>query len=75
MSCVETYEPVCGNDGIAYPSECMMNYFACKTGKEIMVATKGKCQKSKLVFNLTSRNWYTENCALENCPPEDCPLP
>lgn len=40
---------VCGSDGITYPSACHLKGMACRRGKAIPIAYKGKC-KCKLII-------------------------
>ena len=42
--CSREYDPVCGEDGISYNSECMLRQIACQEGKENSVASRGLCR-------------------------------
>lgn len=39
--CTMIYKPVCGHDGIVYPSECAMRGAACRKGEAIIAVQNG----------------------------------
>lgn len=49
--CAEVYDPVCGNDGRSYTSECSLRKEACEQNKEIKVSYQGLCSKFEKSVN------------------------
>jgi hypothetical protein len=45
QSCPGMYQPVCGEDGITYSSECRLQQHACHEGREIRVQRTGTCEE------------------------------
>ncbi|GAB1289362.1 Agrin [Apodemus speciosus] len=41
--CLDTYDPVCGSDGVTYGNVCELESMACALGREIQVAHRGPC--------------------------------
>lgn len=44
-TCPTNGDPVCGNDGVSYASECALKVQSCQTRKQIGVKNKGLCRK------------------------------
>uniref|UniRef100_A0A3Q1HLV5 Agrin n=1 Tax=Acanthochromis polyacanthus TaxID=80966 RepID=A0A3Q1HLV5_9TELE len=42
--CVESHQPVCGNDGTTYNSECELHVRACTEQMELRVVSQGECK-------------------------------
>lgn len=45
-TCLQASDPVCGNDGQTYTSQCQMNAIACTLQKHIQIKHKGPCGES-----------------------------
>jgi len=54
--------PVCGTDGIDYPTLCDLNRVACAKGANITVAFRGKCGKCFFI-SLNTRSRDANNVA------------
>lgn len=44
---------VCGSDGITYPSACHLKGMACRRGKAIPIAYKGKCKCKSMLADVS----------------------
>lgn len=48
----ENSKPVCGSDGVTYGNICLLRQMACKKGKAIPVAYKGKCKGKQKMHSI-----------------------
>lgn len=51
--CVESYQPVCGSDGITYNSECELNVRGCEKKMDLRVVSQGECSKWRMRAHVT----------------------
>ncbi|XP_031566740.1 agrin-like [Actinia tenebrosa] len=73
-TCNLRYEPVCGNDGLSYFSECLLLRKACLAGTTITVVYRGRCSCPDTNCQYGSRCEVRED-GLQVCTcPEKCPL-
>ncbi|XP_074537267.1 agrin isoform X5 [Halichoeres trimaculatus] len=42
--CVNSHQPVCGSDGVTYPSECDLHVHSCNEQMDIRVVSQGECK-------------------------------
>ena len=60
----ERLRPVCGTDGITYPSRCHLQQAICQ-GNRVRLDYRGKCSDSKKTFlSRFSKFWFMSNCSL-----------
>lgn len=44
MDCPETYDPLCGSNGVTYANECNLKSTECQMGTDVIVASYGECE-------------------------------
>ncbi|XP_075980133.1 thrombin inhibitor rhodniin-like isoform X2 [Anticarsia gemmatalis] len=44
--CTREFRPVCGSDGVTYPTRCVLGCKAYETGRQISVQREGPCEGS-----------------------------
>ena len=66
IKCSESFDLVCGDDHKTYTNQCVMNWFACKQKKIILVKFKGRCEQilKKEENEITS----VDKCDYIKCP-------
>eukprot|EP00057_Strongylocentrotus_purpuratus_P023451 XP_011677925.1 PREDICTED: agrin [Strongylocentrotus purpuratus] len=71
--CLESYNPVCGSDGVDYNNECDLNAAACSQQKSVTVVFQGLCDPCQEVEYENSvckldRNREPQPGCDSNCP-------
>lgn len=56
--CLESYNPVCGSDGVDYSNECDLNAAACSQQKSVTVVFQGLCGKSSFKLEIYYKYMY-----------------
>ncbi|XP_043113822.1 PI-actitoxin-Avd5a [Puntigrus tetrazona] len=46
LGCTREYDPVCGDDGVTYSNECMMNWQNKNKDNKVNLKHKGECETS-----------------------------
>ncbi|XP_062873268.1 trypsin inhibitor ClTI-1-like [Trichomycterus rosablanca] len=47
LKCTREYDPVCGDDGVTYTTECVLCLENKTRNQHVKVMHKGECEKSK----------------------------